>query len=386
MAAGNKARILFVSTQYGFFGGIENYIYDAAVALSHGGFAVDGMFADKAHNHEEFGRAFEKIYETSELGQLRAGQYDLVFIHKVESPQLIRELRTKFKTAVMFHDHDYYCLRRYKRYPFIRKNCNRAFQPVVCGICSAMVDRGAGMARCANMGKRLDLLAEVRNCNAQVISSTFMRSELLFNNFDVAKIIKIYPVCKTASRRENVRSSEAVPNLIFVGQLIRHRGVQELLEALSMVSYQFKAYIIGSGPEEKRLHRLTRSLNLAEDVIFTGWVNNLPEYYEKSDIAVFPPLWQEPFGLAGVQANAWSLPVVGFDSGGVSEWLRNERNGLLVPPKDIRGFANALDILISDPGYAGRLGDEGRQWVERYLSEENFVSGIKLMLDRVHSK
>lgn len=386
MASGNKARILFVSTQYGFFGGIEHYIYDAALALRNGGFCVDGMFADKAHEHEKFAQAFGKIYEPSELAQLRGGEYDLAFIHKVEDPQLIRDLRTKFKTAVMFHDHDYYCLRRYKRYPFIRRNCKRAFQPFFCGVCAAMIDRGAGMARCANLRKRVNLLNEARNCNAHVISSTFMRSELLFNNFDVAKIIKIYQVCKVAPRREKSRSGDAIPNLIFVGQLIRHRGVQELLEALSMVRYQFKAYIIGSGPEEKRLHRLTNHLNLADEVVFTGWVKNLPEYYEKSDIAVFPQLWQEPFGIAGVQANAWSLPVVGFDSGGVSEWLRHERNGLIVRPKDIRGFANALDLLISDPGYAGRLGDEGRQWVAHHLSEENYVSGFKLMLDRVHSK
>lgn len=386
MAGGNRARILFVSTQCGFLGGVERYIYDAALALGNNGFSVDGIFTDKAHEHDEYGKVFGRIYNCNELESLRGGEYDLAFIHKVSDPALIRGVREKFKTAVMVHDHDYCCLRRDKRYPLIGRNCLRPFSLPFCSLCAGFLDRGGESTQAVNFRTRRELMSEVKQCDAYVVTSTFMRSELLYNDFDVAKLVKIYPVCRVASRRTRVRGEGEVPVIVFAGQLTRAKGVKQLLEALSMVRYEFKAYIIGLGPEEKRCRRLARRLGLDGEVEFTGWHNDLARYFEKADIAVFPAIWQEPFGMAGPEANSFGLPVVGFDSGGVGEWLRHERNGLLAPRGDIRGFADALELLINDPGYACRLGDEGRKWVETYMSEASYVSGIKLMLDRVHSR
>ncbi len=357
MTGGNGARILFVSTQCGFLGGVERYIYDAVMALRNAGFRVDGIFCDKTRD-AEFAKVFERIYERDKLDSLRDSEYDLAFIHKVKDPALVKAVRTKFKTAVMIHDHQY---------------------------CPLNTSGGwlSGWLNRAGHGR---LISEIRHCDAFVFTSTFMRSELLYNGFDVTKLVKIYPVCRVAPRRTRVRENGETPVIVFAGQLIKEKGVKQLLEALSMVRAEFKAYIIGSGPEEKNCKRLAKRLGLEKEVEFVGWQNDLSKYFEKADIGVLPVIWQEPFGMVGAEANSYGIPVVAFNIGGVSEWLRDERNGLLIPPKDIRAFSDALEILIEDPGYACRLGDEGRKWVETYMAPSGFVSSFKLMLDRVHSR
>jgi len=287
---------------------------------------------------------------------MHAGKYDLVFIHIIDNAELLRQIRLKFKTTVMVHDH------RYQRCPL-----RMLYHPF-------------------REHQRRQLLAELRQCDAHMVASRFMRNELMKNNFDVAKIVKVYPVCKVSPRRTQIRKPSDIPIVLFVGQLIKEKGILQLMESMSMVREEFKLWIIGEGSEEKRCIRLVSKLGIAPYVEFMGWSNTPADYYTKADIAVFPTIWREPFGLPGVEANAAGLPVIGYDVGGVSEWLHHERNGLMISPGDIRAFADAVETLIQDPGFAGRLGDEGHRWVGTHLSEENYLSGFKLMLDRVHSR
>lgn len=352
----NRAKILFISTRCGFVSGIERYIYDAALALKNGGFEVDGMFNCQCRNSDDFCKVFGKIYDFQDISKLQGGEYDLAFIHIIDDVKLLRQIRLKFKTAVMVHNH------RYQRHPL------RIFS-------HPFLEH-----------RRRQLIAELRQCDAHTVASRFMRNELMKNDFDVAKIVKIYPVCKVASRRTEIRKPTEIPIVLFVGQLIKEKGILQLMESMSMVREDFKLWIIGEGREEKCCIRLASKLGIAAEVKFMGWSNTPADYYDKADIAVFPTIWREPFGLPGVEANASGLPVIGYDSGGVSEWLHHERNGLLIPTGDIRAFADAVEMLIRDPGYAGRLGDEGHSWVKTYLSEESYISGFKLMLDRVHSR
>ena len=65
----------------------------------------------------------------------------------------------------------------------------------------------------------------------------------------------------------------------------------------------------------------------------------------------------------GPEALAHSLPLVGFDVGGVREYLIDGENGILVPEGDIEAFAGALSRLLSDRDLARRLGVNGRRLV-----------------------
>jgi glycosyltransferase involved in cell wall biosynthesis len=63
---------------------------------------------------------------------------------------------------------------------------------------------------------------------------------------------------------------------------------------------------------------------------------------------VVPSVWPEPFGIVVLEALAAGRPVVGSSIGGIPEIVRDEREGLLVVPGDVRSLSAALDRLIHD--------------------------------------
>lgn len=99
-----------------------------------------------------------------------------------------------------------------------------------------------------------------------------------------------------------------------------------------------------------------------------------------SSIAVFPSLWQEPFGLTGIEAMSCGIPVVGFDVGGVSEWLKNGYNGILVPERDTTAMAGAIDQLLNDKELRKSLGKNARLSVEKNYCKQKFLNQFKNLL------
>ena len=109
--------------------------------------------------------------------------------------------------------------------------------------------------------------------------------------------------------------------------------IQQLARALSA-----KAPIVNAASN-------WHALGIAERVTFTGWIpqEQLHEAYAHARCAVIPSLWPEPIATVGLELLHHGLPVVGFDAGGIGDWLRHEELGLLVPWNDTRNMAAAID-------------------------------------------
>ena len=95
------------------------------------------------------------------------------------------------------------------------------------------------------------------------------------------------------------------PNILYVGQLIRGKGVDTLLKAQAILNRQLTVpiplHILGAGNDEQRLKSLAVELGLADSVVFKGWVahENLVGYYDAASLVVVPSRWPEPFGMVG---------------------------------------------------------------------------------------
>ncbi len=226
-----------------------------------------------------------------------------------------------------------------------------------------------------------ELAARTTECRARLerlqriprvaVLSAFMRQSLIDNGFDPARIAVIPPPVAVPETLPE-RPENTPPKLLFTGQLIQGKGVDQLLRALPLLRHDFRLVIAGEGNMRTRLERLARQLGVADKVTFAGWVADPERLYAACDIAVLPFFWQEPFGLVGPEAMARELPVVAFRTGGVDEWLRDGENGLAVPPRDIPAFAAAVDRLLADPERI-RLGRCGRAWVRERFSETGYV-------------
>ncbi|MEI8245341.1 MAG: glycosyltransferase family 4 protein [Lentisphaerota bacterium] len=377
-------RILFVSATSGFFGGVERYIYDSARLLSENGFEVSGLFehAD-GRESDAFLETFRKVYSPGDVDAFDGSEFDIAFIHKVEDPELLKEIRRKFITIVFIHDHDYYCLRRHKYFPVRRINCHLPFNPVYCSICCGLIERQNNRFKFINLFRRIALMREVRKCTAFAVISAYMRNNLLINGFNIKSIYKLYPFKHLKDSVFKQEHKDMTPVILYVGQLVRGKGVDLLLAALAKIDIDFKAYIVGGNNDEGYLKEMSSALGLDDKVFFTGWQSNPAEYFEKADVVAFPSRWQEPFGLVGIEAFSFRKPVVAFDVGGVSEWLTDNHTGILVKEKDINGMAEGLKRLLQNKALADKFGNNGYDFVSKHCSSENFIAGFKVMIEDV---
>jgi glycosyltransferase involved in cell wall biosynthesis len=172
-----------------------------------------------------------------------------------------------------------------------------------------------------------------------------------------------YPVEKAIA----IEADPAAPDVLYVGRLVDSKGVHVLLEALARLS-GVSAAVAGDGPARAELEELSRDLGLTDRVRFLGWIGQEQRaaLLRGSRVFVLPSLWDEPFGIVGVEALGAGLPVVATAAGGIPDWLDDGVTGILVPRGDRDTLARALDRLLQDEPLRRRYASAGPIASERF--------------------
>ena len=145
-------------------------------------------------------------------------------------------------------------------------------------------------------------------------------------------------------------SNRDLRRLVFCGRLETVKGAADAVRILSLLPDRFTLEILGDGPERGRLGKAVQDLQLGNRVRFRGWVDALTRdaCLAASGVLLMPSLWDEAFGMAGLEALAQGTPVVAYDVGGISEWC-HDGAGRLVPCGDVRQAAKAVQELTENP-------------------------------------
>jgi len=149
-------------------------------------------------------------------------------------------------------------------------------------------------------------------------------------------------------------AAEAI-DLLYVGRLVDFKNVDLLLEALALLAQDSPAIrcaIVGDGPERARLEKLAAQLGLADNVIFTGFLEDVGSVYGmmKAASVLVLPSKREGFGIVVLEANAAGLPVVVLDYPDSSaKELITDSNGAVVPPDPAVLAATVGQFVASGP-------------------------------------
>jgi glycosyltransferase involved in cell wall biosynthesis len=125
----------------------------------------------------------------------------------------------------------------------------------------------------------------------------------------------------------------------------------------------------------QQLDALITSLDVSDEVLLLGERDDIPEIMRALDI-VLVPSWEEPFGMAVIEAMAMELPVVATNVGGASEIVIHEQNGLLVPPRRPGEWAAEIRRLVEDPDLRTAIGRKARMRVTESLNLPAYVERI----------
>ncbi|HXE58501.1 MAG TPA: glycosyltransferase [Gemmatimonadales bacterium] len=169
------------------------------------------------------------------------------------------------------------------------------------------------------------------------------------------------------------RPDGAPPKALFIGRLVRYKGLDILLRALERVP-DLRLDVVGTGPEAPRLKTLAQALALADRVRWYGEYpdEDLPRRMAEADFLVLPSVTvEEMFGLVALEAMAAGRPVITTAvPTGVREVNVPGETGLEVPIRDVDALAHALELMARDPGLRRRMGDAGRRRVQAHFTRE----------------
>ena len=160
------------------------------------------------------------------------------------------------------------------------------------------------------------------------------------------------------------------PTILFVGRISEEKGLPYLIEAFVKILDQVpeaRLIIAGDGTGKPNICRRVFDLGIEESVEFAGIVReqDLVTLYLNSDVYVLPSIYDAaPTSL--LEAMATGRPIVATSVGGVPETIENERDALLVPPKNPTALAEAILRLLDDKELGSQLGSRARDKIETY--------------------
>ena len=264
--------------------------------------------------------------------------FDEIIIHKCTDVATLEGFPPE-KTTYYVHDHEPICPRGYAYTP-LKRNCSRPGGMWPCILCApACRSWKAAFGRVFSQRRRIVAMKRLKKI---VVISEFMKSRLVANGIDAAKI-EVKPPVIAAPKLSTLNSqlSTTQVDLLYVGQLIRGKGVQLLLEAMARMKSPRTLDIVGTGNMAEELKSIAERLGLGGRVRFSGFQKNPQDWMRAAKCVVVPSFWQEPYGLVAAEAVALGRPVVAFAIGGLPEACGGKAT--LVPPGDVDALARELD-------------------------------------------
>lgn len=185
-------------------------------------------------------------------------------------------------------------------------------------------------------------------------------------------------------RARKVSDGQMSTRLIFVGWLEQSKGVFELIDALSPLAERmnFTLSIVGDGHARKAVEAQVATGPIAALTTFRGWMppDAIPEILAQHDILVLPS-WAEGLPNAMIEAMAAGLSVIVTSVGNVPDFVRDDENGLVIPPRDVPALRGALARLIPDAALQSRLGRAGHQIAAERFSVDRAAEDLTHTFD-----
>ncbi len=179
--------------------------------------------------------------------------------------------------------------------------------------------------------------------------------------------------------------------LVFMGRLVREKGVFEIIEAVALLQQQgidVSLAIAGVGPEQARLARRIAELGLERSIAMKGAVFGAEKHalWLESDIFVFPTFYREGLPYALLESMAAGTVPVACRVGAIPDVIEDQKQGLFVQPQDPSGLAAVVKRLHDDRDMLARLGSEARRTVsDRYTLAQFGDRFVEIYAGLVHA-
>ena len=175
--------------------------------------------------------------------------------------------------------------------------------------------------------------------------------------------------------------------ILSIGTLEKRRGHHVLLDVYKNIYREIPDSILliaGTGTQKEiiKINKLIREYKLSSNVMMLGFVENIENYIDISDVVVNTVQEFESFGLVAVEAMALKKPVVASKIGGIPEVIVDNKTGYLDEKKDVAGFSDKIIQLYLSPEKRVRFGNNGYdRYSKLFRAEKMSILYSKLFSD-----
>ena len=231
---------------------------------------------------------------------------DAIHVHNVVNPVVLEWAARRTDTLLTVQDHRFFCPTRGK-WTLGGEVCRR---PMTREVCSSCFDDQAYFREVHALTERRLLAA--RRLPITVLSR-YMRQELVAAGVEAPRVHVVPPFVHGL---DPGATASGPPCVLFVGRVVEAKGVREAVEAWLRSGVDLPLVVAGTGPMRGELAARAERLGPGLEVV--GWVerDRLSGLYRRARALLLPSRWQEPFGLVGLEALSFGVPVVAWESGG----------------------------------------------------------------------
>jgi len=372
-------KILWINDKAEFTGGAETYIYQSAQELSLK-YNVENTLLYSTESRLDYNYSKVFLFATVMVDfkqQVESMNPDIIYVHQVSNIEILKDLLTIDIPVVAFiHDHKNFCLREHKYTTLGNETCTKAIG-MDCYTCLGFINKKNSFPYISL--NSLSTITSIQNIlkkfNHIVVASEYMKEHLVLHDFDEKKISKITLFSKLEEDLSVNTVNSKEKRFLFVGQLVRGKGIDTLLNAFSKLEIK-EAFldICGEGKQRSELEQQAQNLGIVESVKFHGKISasKLGHYYTQAYAVVIPSRAPETFNLVGVEAMKYSKAVIATEVGGIKEWLVDDENGFLFSSNNEEKLTSLLTVAINNPEKVQAMGKIGfESYKENFTSEKH---------------
>ena len=181
----------------------------------------------------------------------------------------------------------------------------------------------------------------------------------------------------------NIQKDDFV--LLFVGRVVKDKGINELIQAFSILDKKYnnlKLLIVGDfeehlNPIESKSIEIMRS---NQNIIQVGFQKDVRPYLGVSSLFVLPS-YREGLPNSLLEAGSFGIPLLATDINGCNEIIRDRENGILIKPKSVESLVDGISLLVENKQLYNRIKNSVRESIEARYSQIFFWESLKNELE-----
>lgn len=188
---------------------------------------------------------------------------------------------------------------------------------------------------------------------------------------------------EVVQRATEIRDGSEDFTFIFIGRMVRDKGINELVAAFDRLNREFpatKLLLVGKFEDELDpvLPKTKQMIEKNPKIEFAGYQNDVRPYFATADVAVLPS-YREGFPNVVIQAGAMGLAQIVTDINGCNEVVVDGRNGLIVPKQNEEALYEAMRRLTTDRELTARMAASARELIaSRYRQQDVWEAILRM--------